>query len=352
MPIASLTAKITDRSNLSSAEAQEAAHALADTGIPADDKTAFLRALSAKGESVEEVTAFAQVFRTLARDPQLDDWAARGIDIVGTGGDHFGSYNISSTAAFIVAASGIPVLKHGNRAITSKSGTSDFFGEMGIRVDAPVDVLRASLEELNFCFFFAPSWHPAFKEIMPVRKTLAEQGVRTVFNILGPLINPARPAHQLLGVFAENWVKPLADSLHDLGLKRALVAHGRIEFSKTGLDEMTCAGENRVCGAGDIHHINTVWEPEALGLKPCMPEVLKGGSPAENAAMCHELAAGTAPDGLRDTVLLNAATALWIAGRADSIETGLAIARETLASGAFKSWLARSRAFYQKVASA
>lgn len=352
MPIATLTAKLETRSHLSSAEAQEAASALVDATVPQEAKLAFLKALSAKGETVEEVTAFAQVFRTLAKNPQMDDWAARGIDIVGTGGDHFGSYNISSTAAFIVAASGTPVLKHGNRAITSKSGSSEFFGEMGIRIDAPADVLRASLEELNFCFFFAPAWHPAFKEIMPVRKALAEQGIRTVFNILGPLINPARPAHQLLGVFSDSWVKPLADSLHGLGIRRALVAHGRIEFSKSGLDEMTCAGENRVCGAGELRHIDTVWEPEALGLKPCMPEILKGGSPAENAAMCHELATGTAPAGLRDTVLLNAATALWVAGRADSVETGLAIARETISSGALKSWLARARAFYQKVASA
>ena len=199
--------------DLTAAECATAAEQLPRPEVAPEDKKAFLTALHTKGESVEEVTAFAKVFRGLASDPQLSDIAAEAIDIVGTGGSGSKGFNISSTTAFILAAEGVKVLKHGNRAITSQSGSADFLGQHGIRMDTDPALLRAAVDELNFCFFFAPAFHPAFKEIMPIRMELAKEGQRTIFNILGPLINPAKPAHQLLGVFAPNWVKPLANAL-------------------------------------------------------------------------------------------------------------------------------------------
>ena len=161
----------------------------------------FLLALAEKGETPAEVAAFAAGISSLAVDPGVSDWADRAIDVCGTGGDGSGTFNISTAVSFIVAAAGVPVFKHGNRSITSKCGSADLLEALGIRLDATAEQVRASLEAVSFCFFFAPAYHPAFKEIMPVRKALATEGKRTIFNLLGPLINPGKPAHQLLGVF-------------------------------------------------------------------------------------------------------------------------------------------------------
>ncbi|MFA5258409.1 MAG: anthranilate phosphoribosyltransferase, partial [Opitutales bacterium] len=183
-----LTVKLTARENLSRDEARDAAIELSRAEVSLEDKRAFLLALSRKGESAEEVAAFASAFRNLARGTGLDDLAPQAIDIVGTGGSGSGSYNISSVSAMCVAAAGVTVIKHGNRAITSQSGAADFLGALGVPQSPPLPVLRRCVEELNFCFLFAPSFHPAFKEIGPVRRALAAEGMRTIFNILGPLI--------------------------------------------------------------------------------------------------------------------------------------------------------------------
>lgn len=332
--------------SLSQEEAAAAALALAADSVPDAAKKRFLVALALKGETVPEVVGLAQVFRDLALQPDLGPLAEQAIDIVGTGGDHFGGFNISTAAAFVVASLGVPVVKHGNRAITSRSGSSDFLAQVGIAVQPPLPVLRRSLEEIGFCFLFAPAFHPAFKAILPVRKELAAEGMRTVFNILGPLLNPARPPFQVMGVFHQKWVRPLAQALGSLGVRRGLVFHGHLSEGAAGVDEMTSAGDNLCSGIGELDYFQRLVTPESLGLTPCQPEVLKGGTPEENASLLQELLEGRASRGLADTVALNAGAALWVAGRSPALAQGFASARDALGSGLTADWLKRAQRFY------
>ncbi|MEY3547891.1 MAG: hypothetical protein RLZZ552_258, partial [Verrucomicrobiota bacterium] len=198
-----LTAALSAGRDLAPAEAAAAALAMADAAVTDADKAAFLLALARKGETAAEVTGFARTYRDLARRTDFGDWPAKAIDIVGTGGDRSGSFNISSASALIVAAAGVPVLKHGNRSITSKSGSADFLAGLGVVLDAADEQLLRGLREANFCYLYAPAFHPAFKAVLGVRKQLAEGGAKTVFNVLGPLINPARPAYMVVGVYDE-----------------------------------------------------------------------------------------------------------------------------------------------------
>lgn len=333
---------------LSTDQARSAASRLADEAVDGETKGAFLAALAQRGEAASEVAAFAAVFREMARDPGLGDIAARAIDIVGTGGDGSGTFNISTTAALIVAAGGVPVLKHGNRSITSKSGSADLLEAVGIRLDADLALIRKSVEELNFCFFFAPAYHPAFKSIMPVRKALAEKGQRTVFNILGPLINPARPAHELMGVFSEDWVSPAAEALHELGLTAALAVHCRLpaDSGARGMDELSTAGSNVVAGSGRLREADFDLSTEALGLRPAPFAELKGGTPAENRRIFSELLAGRGPRGLIDTICLNAGAAFLVAGAVDSVGDGITRARRILLDGVLRRWVERIPAVY------
>ena len=329
--------------------ASQAALALADEAVGNPAKAAFLVALANKGESATEVAAFAATFRQLAVDPKVGEWAEDAMDVCGTGGDGSGTFNISTTVSFIVAAAGVPVFKHGNRSITSKCGSADLLEALGIKLDAPLPVLRDSLRELNFCFFFAPAFHPAFKAIMPVRKELAGQGVRTIFNLLGPLINPGQPAHQLLGVFSDQWVGPLAEALGALDLKAGLVVNGTPEAGRA-LDELSCAGSNAVAGLGRLNAVKGALSAVDGGLTPCRFEDLQGGDVAVNMKLLDGLIGrkeGKAVSaGLRDTVLLNAGAALWVAGRAHDLKEGIAQARKLLENGAVCEWLDRTRAFY------
>ncbi|MGJ8639948.1 MAG: anthranilate phosphoribosyltransferase [Opitutaceae bacterium] len=343
-----LTSQLSEGLNLDSTQVSQAASALIEAQVSAASKEAFLLALADKGESASEVAAFASSFRDYAVDPGVDAWAGRAIDVCGTGGDGSGTFNISTAVSFIVAAAGVPVFKHGNRSITSKCGSADLMEALGIRLDAPHDVLRASLEELNFCFFFAPAFHPAFKEIMPVRKALAAQGKRTIFNLLGPLINPGRPANQLLGVFSKDWVQPLAQALGSLGLDAGLVAHGTPQAG-SALDELSCAGTNEVSGFGRLSDLQGVVTAPDAGLPNCDFSELAGGDVSENLATMNQLLSGKSegvPAGLRDSVLLNAGAALWIAAEASDLESGVARARELLDSGSVAQWLERVKQFY------
>ncbi len=222
-----LTGALEAGRDLSAAEAGAAAHAMIDAGVTDDAKAAFLLALARRGETAVEVTAFAQAYRERARTVDFGDVPARAIDIVGTGGDRSGSFNISSASSLIVAAAGVPVLKHGNRSITSKSGSADFLAGLGVALEATDDQLRRALREAGFCYLYAPAFHPAFKAVLGVHKRLAEQGHKTLFNVLGPLINPARPAAMMVGVYDERWVAPMAAALGELGVRRGLVVHGR-----------------------------------------------------------------------------------------------------------------------------
>lgn len=340
-----LTDQVTEGIALQTDDAEAVAYLLVSDAIPAAEKEHFLTALADKGETPSEVAGFARAFRKLAHDPGLGEFAAHGVDLVGTGGDGVGSFNISTAASFIVASAGVPVLKHGNRSITSKCGSADLIEAVGVNLTPDDATLRKGLRELNFGFLFAPSFHPAFKQMMPVRQAMAAKGRRSIFNILGPLVNPARPAHQLLGVFAKSWVKPMAGALDSLGVKRGLVAHCTLPDGR-GMDELTCAGVNTVAVLENGEVTATDWDLEILGLKPCSPDALKGGSLQDNLQILDALVNGRAAQGLTDTVSLNAGAALWAAGKSSTVREGTELARETLLSGAVRTWLEKLNTFY------
>jgi len=339
------THKLHLRNALSEKEARQAAEWLLADAVEPEAKKAFLRALAEKGETPDEVAGFAETFRALARDPGTSQYAERALDIVGTGGDKSGSFNISTATAFYMAASGVPVLKHGNRSITSNCGSAQLIAATGIDLEANNEILLRSVETLNFAFFFAPAFHPAFKMIMPVRQELAAEGQRTIFNILGPLINPGLPAFQLLGVFSRDWVKPYAQAAHNLGLKRGLVVHCAITQTE-GMDELSTAGLNIVEGFGELAGFSAEWRAADFGLQPCSSAALKGGDVQANLAILHDLAAGKVEGGLHASILINLAAALWIVEKVPSMEAGIEQARAMMAGHHLQDWLQRVRAFY------
>jgi anthranilate phosphoribosyltransferase len=342
-----LTAQLAARRDLTAAQVADAARALATAEVPDAEKEAFLLALADKGETAVEVAEFARAFRALAVDPGMGERSARAIDVVGTGGDHAGGFNVSSVVTLVLACAGVPVMKHGNRGITSKCGSADLLAALGVRLDAPPETLRKAVDELGFCFFFAPSFHPAFKHVAPVRKALAAQGRRTVFNLLGPLINPGRPAHGLVGVFAEAWVPRVAEAFGALGATAGLVAHGVIGEGK-GIDELTTATANRVRGCGRLAGVDAVWRAEDFGLRAASFDDLRGGDLAENLKILDALLDGHGPAGLADTIALNAAVAMWIVGQAPDVRAGLGEARALLTGGAVKRKIADTREFFTR----
>lgn len=343
---ADLTAQLAASHDLSAAEVSAAAAALAAPGEPDELKAGFLTALANKGETPEEIAGFARVFRNLAIDPGVSAWAPRALDVVGTGGDHAGGFNISSLVVLVLAAAGVPVMKHGNRAITSKCGSADLLAALGVDLSAPPEKVRQALDQLGYAFFFAPNYHPAFKHIAPVRKALAAQGRRTVFNILGPLINPGRPAHILLGVYARPMIEKLARTLEAMGQGAGLVAHGVID-GETGIDELTTATVNHVRGVGRLRDVEARWRAEDFGLATSAFAEIQGGDVTANLALVEALLAGKGPRGLADTIVLNAAVGLHIVGRTTSIRDGLAPARELLLGGAVGAKIDATREFYR-----
>lgn len=344
--IQDLSITLSQGENLTHEQCSIAAHALTASDVANEDKKTFLSNLSDKGEHFTEIQAFAEIFRGMASDPKAEALSEHAIDVCGTGGDGSESFNISTFVAMMLAAEGIPVFKHGNRSITSKCGSADILAAIGIDIQASSGKMRDSLDALNFAFFFAPSYHPAFKEIMPVRKLLAEEGKRSIFNILGPLINPGKPKQQLLGVYAESRVTQIADSLHAMGLKRGLVVHSRLPEGK-GVDELTCAGQNIVAGLGDLKEERGEWSPDDFGLKTCSMAELKGGDINENVKIMNSLLSSSATEGLTNTVLLNAGAGFWISGKASNCEEGIELARKTLKDNTVSKWLSRVEAFWK-----
>lgn len=344
--LATLTSQLAAGRELSPADVELAAARLADPAVAGAEKEAFLTALSAKGETPGEIAAFAQAFRNRATDPAVDAWSPRAIDIVGTGGDHAGGFNISSLVTLVLASAGVVVMKHGNRGITSKCGSADLLAGLGVDLEAPPAKLRTALDQLGFVFFFAPAWHPTFKVIGPTRKALAARGQRTIFNFLGPLINPGRPAHILLGVATAPLVDSMATALETLGSEAGLVAHGVIAADR-GIDEMTTATPNRVRGIGRLRGHFGEWQAADLGLASAPFSDLQGGDLATNLAITDAILAGRGPAGLVDTIVLNAAAGLWITGRVASVREGIAPARERLLGGAVAQKIAATREFYR-----
>ncbi len=328
-----LTKKAT-RQDLTRNDVAEAIRALLDDAVSDDAKAEFLTALARKGETAEEIAAFATELRARAVDPQIDPARFGGVvlDVVGTGADMAHTFNISSCAIFVAAAAGVAVAKHGNRAITSKCGSADVLAALGAKIELPPDAARRCLETAGVTFLFAPFYHPAFKAIAPVRRKLAERKQRTVFNILGPLVNPARPTHQLIGVFDRALVPKFAEVLRLLGLKHAMVVHG------DGLDELSTMGVNTMAElwAGRIEQTerdfrvpHTSWRGVAV-----KPEELTGGDPATNAGIVRDVLGGKDRGARRDIVLLNAAAALVVAEKAADFTNGWNLAAELIDSGA------------------
>lgn len=341
-----LTAQLSAGSDLQAKQVEDAAAALASPEVADDAKARFLVALAEKGETAAEVAAFARAFRERALDPGVQPWAADAIDIVGTGGDHSGGFNVSSMVVLTLASGGVPAMKHGNRGITSKCGSADLLAGLGVDLAAPPEKLQRAMSELGYVFFFAPNYHPAFKYIVPVRKALAAEGKRTVFNILGPLINPGRPAHVLLGSFSEVWVPRLAGALSSLGATAGLAVHGTIEPGK-GIDELTTATTNQVRGFGRLSEVDGVWRSEDFGLNTSPFDDLVGGDLTANLALVEAILSGRGPKGLVDTIVLNTAVGLWITGRVPTVHAGLDQARDLLLGGAVKRKIADTREFYR-----
>ena len=312
-------------------------------------KQDFLKALAQKGETYEEFSIFIREFRKMSVDPQLHEFAPYSIDLCGTGGDKAQSFNISSFVSFVVASAGVPVIKHGNRSISSKCGSADLIEAIGIPLNPPSDEIRGCLKSLNFTFLFAPHFHPAFKHIAPIRKTLAETGIITIFNLLGPTINPARPANQLLGVFDPIYLSKIGKALTSNKVKSGLVVHGEVRHSQVmGMDELTSCGANQVFGIGELAMEQTEqWQPEKWKVKTGNYADLRGGDLAENLKIMKSLLDGSAPDTLRTTVLVNAATAFWIQGRCSSLDEGMELAESLLVNGTVKLWLEKVSNFFR-----
>jgi anthranilate phosphoribosyltransferase len=284
---------------------------------------AFLVALRMKGETADEIAGCAEAMRehVLPVHPQRDDL----VDTAGTGGDGASTINISTAAAIVAAAAGAGVAKHGNRAVSSASGSADVLEALGFELELPPERIAQSIDELGFGFMFAPSHHPAMRHAAPVRRELA---ARTVFNVLGPLTNPAGARAQVIGVYAQPLVRTIAEVLAQLGARRAFVVHGAF-----GIDELSPAGPNDVCEVVDGSVRQRTIDPQELGIERCDPDALRGGSPAENARAILDVFAG-ADGGRRDAILLNAAGAIAAAGHADDLREGLELAREAVDSGA------------------
>jgi anthranilate phosphoribosyltransferase len=283
---------------------------------------ALLMGLRMRGETVDEITGAVTAMRAkmLTVDAPAD-----AVDVVGTGGDASGSYNISTCAAFIVAGAGAPVAKHGNRALSSKSGAADVLTALGVRIDIPPETISACIKNAGIGFMFAPSHHPAMKHVGPTR---VELGTRTIFNLLGPLSNPAGVKRQMVGVFSRQWVEPLAHVLKNLGSVQAWVVHG-----SDGLDEITTSGPTAVAALQD--GVVTTFEitPEAVGLTRVKPEALRGGDAEANAAALKAVLKGD-KGAYRDIAVLNAAAALVVAGKTATLADGVKLAAHTIDSGA------------------
>ncbi len=281
----------------------------------------LLMALRVRGETVEEITGAV----TAMRDKMLRVAApADAIDVVGTGGDASGSYNISTCASFIVAGAGVPVAKHGNRALSSKSGAADVLGALGVKIELAPEGVGRCIREAGIGFMFAPAHHPAMKNVGPTR---VELGTRTIFNLLGPLSNPAGVKRQMVGVFSRQWVEPLAQVLKNLGSESVWVVHG-----SDGLDEITIAGPTSVAALENGAVKTFEIAPEDVGFKRAKPETLRGGDAAENAKALREVLTGK-PSAFRDAALLNAAAALVVAARAKDLKQGVALAAKSIDSG-------------------
>ncbi len=341
-PLEQLTRQLNAAQTLAEMQVWQAVEWLASEKIPAEHKADFLAALSNKGETPEEIAAFARALRDKSILPPIEKgWreSREILDVVGTGGDRLSTFNISTTVALLCAAAGVAVAKHGNRAVTSSVGSADVIEALGIRVDLTPAEATQSLRERNFAFFFAPSFHPAFKNIAPARKLCAARGQRTVFNILGPLLNPARPSAMLVGVPRPELCEPMARALQSLGTRCGMVVCGQADGKH--LDEFSTIGANHVAEFYQERGFNlSTLTLENFPLQPAVLADLRGGDKSVNAEIVRRILAGDERGPKRDAVLLNAGAALFIAGKTKSLAEGWTLAAETIDGGNAKAKLA------------
>lgn len=330
----SLLDAIGQNTELAPAQIEQAVAALTDPAEPDSAKAAFLRALRAKGETAGEIAGFARALLARAVDPAIDPVTLLGpmIDVCGTGGDQLDLFNVSTTVAFVLAGGGAAVVKHGNRAVTSQSGGADVLAALGVPLDLPPAALRRSLETTGFGFLFAPQYHPAFKAIGPVRRLLAAEGIGTIFNLLGPLLNPARPDHQLVGLFTSGLTPTYAEVLRQLGRRSVWVVHG-----EGGMDELSTLGATNVSRFDLRQRPETIHEtitPEhATLLRINSLDELRGGTAEDNARTLTGILSGEIGGARRDIVLLNAAAGFVVAGLSADLSTGVERARTAISNG-------------------
>ncbi|WNJ98513.1 anthranilate phosphoribosyltransferase [Thalassospiraceae bacterium LMO-JJ14] len=311
-----------------SADEAEAAFAIIMSGEATPAQIAgFLMALRVRGETVDEITGAVRTMRAKMTGIEAPEGA---MDVVGTGGDASGTFNISTGAAFVVAGAGVPVAKHGNRALSSKSGAADVLSSLGVNLDAEFPVIEKAIAEAGIGFLMAPRHHSAMRFVGPVR---VEMGVRTIFNILGPMSNPAGVKRQFTGVYSKEWLRPMTEALANMGCEAAWVVHGA-----DGLDELTTTGTSYVCqlANGEITEFEVT--PGDAGLPTATADELKGGDPDANAEALRMLLAG-APGPYRDIVVLNAAASLIVAGKAGDLNEGAALAVKSIDEGAARAAL-------------
>ena len=325
--IAEAIKKVVDKQDLTYDEAHEVMLEIMSGRTTPTQNAAFLAALStksAKAETIDEISGCAEAMRSLATPVPHPGMEV--LEIVGTGGDGAHSFNISTTAAMVIASAGVKVAQHGNRAASSLSGTADCLEALGVNIHEDPAKCLEMLEKTNFCFMFAQQYHSAMKYVGPIRKEL---GIRTVFNILGPLTNPAKPEYFLLGVYDEYLAEPVAKVLASLGVKRALVVYG-----KDKLDEISASAPTTVCELREGYYRTFEITPEEFGLVRGKKEDIVGGTPAENAQITRDILSGKEQGTRRTIVLLNAGAALFAAGKAKDIQEGIALAAEKIDSGA------------------
>lgn len=352
--LSELIKKVQKKEEVSSIELEQLVADLIDPEVSLDEKAAFLVAFHEKGETAREIADLAGILRGLAIDPRVDVKLLGGLllDTCGTGGDRMNTFNASTAASFILASANLPVAKHGNRSVTSQCGSADVLEALGVNIEMAPDMVQRSLEQTRYAFLFAPVYHKIFKTLQPLRQHLAKHGQRTVFNVLGPLLNPARPNIQVVGVYEPRLTDTMGEVLKLMGLMRAVSVHGYTSDARdSGLDEFSNLGPNRLTQLHSSGKLETIeLEIGVVGLKPANLEDLKGGDQISNAALIEGILKGETQGPQRDFVLFNAAAGMVLGNLATDLKDGIAKAAEEIDSGRAWKKVEQVRSF-SKVAS-
>jgi anthranilate phosphoribosyltransferase len=348
----SLTSHVKKDLALEKDQVEEAAADLLSESIEVEEKAAFLRSLADKGETPREVAMFVECFLERALDPGISrkSVARPMIDVCGTGGDQLNLFNVSTTTVFVLAAGGLAVVKHGNRGITSKSGGADVLEALGISIDLDPDDTARSVEETGAGFLFAPLYHPAFKAVAPVRQILAKEGCRTIFNLIGPLLNPVRPEYQLIGVYKQELTRPFAEILSRLGRRRAWAVYGTAPGGKS-VDEFSTVGKSYVSETEDGSIEHGVLDPAGFDFSAATLDDLKGGDAVENARILEGILSGKIEGAMSDMVALNAGAGFVVGGVAKNVREGIALSRKLIAKGAPLECLRQMQEFSKGISS-